>query len=140
MEIIYRANDDTEFTNKEDCINYEKELAEIYDLSNVTMLDQKMEILNTNTKDEVIFAIGRVFYFSVKTEEDYKKVVELFYKEEMSDNFPIYDKKYEGKQTIYAYDYKYGEKDDWTNLNELLEKMQEDFEEIEQKFVKKEGK
>lgn len=134
MEIIYRANDDTEFTNKKDCINYEKKLAEDFDLSNVVMFDQKMRPLSTDTKNDVTYAIERVYYFSVETRKDYSKVVNLFRKFDMYDDFPEYNEKYEGEKTIYAYDCEYGNRDGWTNLSECLEAITKNIAQIEKYF------
>lgn len=134
MEIIYRANDGNEFTNEKDCLNHEEKIAEEYDFSNIVMLDKEMEVLKTNTKDDILNAIDYVCYFSVETEKDYNKIVNLLKKAGYYDILPEYDKKYEGKQAIYVYDYEYGGTDEWVNFNEFCEKITENIVKIRQRF------
>lgn len=125
MKTIYEANDGTQFETEKECLTYEREQKEKYGFSNVVFLNSKNEILKTGTKFDCCVAIDNAIYIIVKSEKDYEKVKMLNEEVGYRNNFPKYNKRYEGQETIFAYDYA-GGLDSWTNLNDLLLKVQED--------------
>ena len=68
MEIIYRANDGTEFTNEQDCINYENVANCLYDKKHFIAFDSNLEPYDiTPNNIEDIFEMME--YFVCLTDE-----------------------------------------------------------------------
>ena len=68
MEIIYRANDGTEFTNKQDCINYENRANCLCDKKHFIAFDSNLEPYDI-TPDEIEGTLEMMEYFVCLTDE-----------------------------------------------------------------------
>lgn len=129
MEIIYKANDGTQFNNEKECFNYERAMESRYDLSNVVLIDHWGNILKARNRAECYRAIEHAFYIVLKTEEDYKKIETINKEGGFTTKLPKYNKNCEGQETIFAYKYAdtYGL---WVNLNECLAETRAEIERI----------
>ena len=68
MEIIYRANDGTEFTNEQDCINYENVANCLCDKKHFIAFDSNLEPYDI-TPDEIEGTLEMMEYFVCLTDE-----------------------------------------------------------------------
>ena len=68
MEIIYRANDGTEFTNEQDCISYENGMNCLCDKKNFIAFNSNLEPYNM-TSDEIESTLEMMEYFVCLTDE-----------------------------------------------------------------------
>ena len=68
MEIIYRANDGTEFTNKQDCINYENRMSCLCDKKHFIAFNSDFEPYDI-TPDKIEGALEMMEYFICLTDE-----------------------------------------------------------------------
>ena len=68
MEIIYRANDGTEFTNEQDCINYENVTDCLCDKKHFIAFDSNLEPYNI-APDEIEHVFEMMEYFVCLTDE-----------------------------------------------------------------------
>ena len=68
MEIIYRANDGTEFTNEQDCINYENVTDCLCDKKHFIAFDSNLEPYDI-TPDEIEGTLEMMEYFVCLTDE-----------------------------------------------------------------------
>ena len=68
MEIIYRANDGTEFTNEQDCINYENVANCLYDKKHFIAFNSDLEPYDI-TPDRIEDVFERMEYFVCLTDE-----------------------------------------------------------------------
>ena len=68
MEIIYRANDGMEFTDEQDCINYENRMSCLCDKKNFIAFNSNLEPYDI-TPDTVESALGMMEYFVCLTDE-----------------------------------------------------------------------
>lgn len=135
MKTIYVANDGEQFENEKECIEYEKKVGEKYNLSNALILNPKGEHLKARNRLECHNALEWAHYILVKSEKDYNKIKAICEELGFGDDFPVYNKKYEGHETIFAYEYMTDE-GQWVNLDDFLLKVKEDIAEIKS-FVEK---
>ena len=68
MEIIYRANDGTEFTNKQDCINYENVTGCLCDKKHFIAFNSNLEPYDI-APDSIESVLERMEYFVCLTDE-----------------------------------------------------------------------
>ena len=68
MEIIYRANDGTEFTNEQDCINYENRMNYLCDKKHFIAFDSNLEPYDI-TPDRIEGVLEMMEYFVCLTDE-----------------------------------------------------------------------
>ena len=68
MEIIYRANDGTEFTNEQDCINYENRMSCLCDKKHFIAFNSDFEPYDI-TPDTTENALEMMEYFICLTDE-----------------------------------------------------------------------
>ena len=68
MEIIYRANDGTEFTNRQDCINYENVTGCLCDKKHFIAFDSNLEPYDI-TPDTIENTLEMMEYFVCLTDE-----------------------------------------------------------------------
>ena len=68
MKIIYRANDGTEFTNEQDCINYENVANCLYDKKHFIAFDSNLEPYDI-TPNNIEDTFEMMEYFVCLTEE-----------------------------------------------------------------------
>lgn len=68
MEIIYRANDGTEFTDEQDCITYENRMNCLCDKKNFIAFDSNLEPYNM-TPNEIESTLEMMEYFVCLTDE-----------------------------------------------------------------------
>ena len=68
MEIIYRANDGTEFTNEQDCINYENVANCLCDKKHFIAFDSNLEPYDI-TPNEIEGTLEMMEYFVCLTDE-----------------------------------------------------------------------
>ena len=68
MEIIYRANDGTEFTNEQDCINYENVANCLCDKKHFIAFDSNLEPYDI-TPDRIEGVLEMMEYFVCLTDE-----------------------------------------------------------------------
>ena len=68
MEIIYRANDGTEFTNEQDCINYENVTDCLCDKKHFIAFDSNLEPYDV-TLDDIEHVLEMMEYFICLTDE-----------------------------------------------------------------------
>ena len=68
MEIIYRANDGTEFTNEQDCINYESVTDCLCDKKQFIAFNSDLEPYNV-TLDDIEHVLEMMEYFVCLTDE-----------------------------------------------------------------------
>ena len=68
MEIIYRANDGMEFTDEQDCINYENRMSCLCDKKNFIAFNSNLEPYDI-TPDTVVGALEMMEYFVCLTDE-----------------------------------------------------------------------
>lgn len=125
MKTIYVANDGEQFENEKECLDYEREVEKKYNLSNVVILNQKGEILKARNRLECYNALEWAHYILVKSEKDYNKIKVVGKEAGYADDFPDYNKKYEGQETIFVYDYM-NDLGQWVNLDDFLQKVKED--------------
>ena len=68
MEIIYRANDGTEFTNEQDCISYENRMNCLCDKKNFIAFNSNLESYNM-APNEIESTLEMMEYFVCLTDE-----------------------------------------------------------------------
>ena len=68
MEIICRANDGTEFTDKQDCVNYENRMSCLCDKKHFIAFDSNLEPYDI-TPDEIEGMLEMMEYFVCLTDE-----------------------------------------------------------------------
>ncbi len=68
MEIIYRANDGTEFTNEQDCVNYENRTNCLCDKKHFIAFDSNLEPYDI-TPDKIEGMLEMMEYFVCLTDE-----------------------------------------------------------------------
>ena len=68
MEIIYRANDGTEFTNEQDCVNYENRANCLCDKKHFIAFDSNLEPYDI-TPNEIEGTLEMMEYFVCLTDE-----------------------------------------------------------------------
>lgn len=68
MEIIYRANDGTEFTDEQDCVNYENRMSCLCDKKHFIAFDSNLEPYDI-TPDTIENALEMMEYFVCLTDE-----------------------------------------------------------------------
>lgn len=68
MKIIYRANDGTEFTNEQDCVNYENRMSCLCDKKNFIAFNSNLEPYDI-TPDTIESALEMMEYFVCLTDE-----------------------------------------------------------------------
>ena len=68
MEIIYRANDGTEFTDEQDCINYENRMSCLCDKKHFIAFNSDLEPYDI-TPDTIESALEMMEYFVCLTDE-----------------------------------------------------------------------
>ena len=68
MEIIYRANDGTEFTDEQDCINYENRMSCLCDKKHFIAFNSNLEPYDI-TLDTIESALEMIEYFVCLTDE-----------------------------------------------------------------------
>lgn len=135
MKTIYVANDGEQFENEKECLDYEREVEKKYILSNAIILNEKGEVLKTRGKLECYNAVEWARYLLVKSEEDYDKIKAIIKEVGFSDELPDYNKKYEGREAVYAFNYM-NDLSQWVLLDDFLLKVEEDIEHIKHLFDK----
>ena len=68
MEIIYRANDGTEFTDKQDCVNYENRMSCLCDKKHFIAFNKYLKPYNI-TSDTIENVLEMMEYFVCLTDE-----------------------------------------------------------------------
>ena len=68
MEIIYRANDGTEFTDEQDCVNYENRMNYLCDKKHFIAFNSDLEPYNI-TPDRIEGVLEMMEYFICLTDE-----------------------------------------------------------------------
>ena len=68
MEIIYRANDGMEFTDEQDCVNYENRMSCLCDKKHFIAFDSNLEPYDI-TPDEIEGTLEMMEYFVCLTDE-----------------------------------------------------------------------
>ena len=115
---IYVADDGTEFRTKDDCVKYESQFNKIYRNDDVIFFD-----IDLNKIEKPILAkdwnllIYRCWYISIKSENSFKSVQDLF--ADMGYCFN-YDTDVDLVSGLWYYNIKYNE---WKNLNDASNKM-----------------
>ena len=68
MEIIYRANDGTEFTDEQDCVNYENRMSCLCDKKHFIAFNSDFEPCDI-TQNNIEYALEMMEYFVCLTDE-----------------------------------------------------------------------
>lgn len=77
MEIVYRANDGTEFSDEQDCVNYENRMSYICDKKHFIAFNSDLEPYNI-TPDTIENTLEMMEYFVCLTDEAVAALVSMF--------------------------------------------------------------
>lgn len=122
MEIIYRANDGTEFTNEQDCINYENVTDCLCDKKHFIAFNSDFEPYDI-TQDSIANALEMMEYFICLTDE----AVAAF--ESMYDHMGFYAPVDEVKVNTY-YGWEVGNPDQWDAFPDVWESINKEIDRV----------
>lgn len=122
MEIIYRANDGTEFTNKQDCVNYENRMSYLCDKKHFIAFNSNLEPYDI-TPDTIESALEMMEYFVCLTDE----AVAAF--ESMYDHMGFYTPVDEIKVNTY-YGWEVENPDQWDAFPDVWEEFNKRFDRL----------
>ena len=122
MEIIYRANDGTEFTNEQDCINYENVTDCLCDKKHFIAFNSDFEPYDI-TQDSISNALEMMEYFICLTDE----AVAAF--ESMYDHMGFYAPVDEVKVNTY-YGWEVGNPDQWDAFPDVWESINKEIDRV----------
>ena len=122
MEIIYRANDGTEFTDEQDCVNYEDRMNCLCDKKHFIAFSSNLEPYDI-APDSIEGVLERMEYFVCLTDE----AVAAF--ESMYDHMGIYAPVDEVKVNTY-YGWEVTIPDQWEALPDVWEAINKEIDRI----------